>query len=136
MIEVKRSSEDKWKEVLEFYPAMGLDEQHWYQEAMLSRCHSHGMATCVVDVMQRWLLVQCTHATISFTGSRKHFPDEAARDLVRTFTAQLERVVGGLPDRSVGRSVEELARDLPREGHLSESDMGTYIGALVGQDVG
>jgi len=136
VIEVKRSSEDKWKEVLEFYPAMGLEEQHWYQEAMLSRCHSHGMATCVVEVMQRWLQVQCTHATISFTGSRKHFPDGAARDLVRTFTEQLEQVVGGLPERSPGMSIEELAGDLPREGHLSEIDMGAYIGALVGLDVG
>ena len=115
---------------------MGLEEQHWYQEAMLSRCHSHGMATCVVDVMQRWLLVQCTHATISFTGSRKHFPDGAARDLVRAFTEQLEQVVGGLPERPAGISIEELACDLPREGHLSEIDMGAYIGALVGYDVG
>ena len=136
VIEVKRSSEDKWKEVLEFYPAMGLDEQHGYQEAMLSRCHSHGMATCIVDVMKRWLLVQCTHATISFTGSRKQFPEEAARDLVRTFTEQLEQVVGGLPERSAGVSIEELAGELPREGHLSEIAMGAFIGALVGDDVG
>ena len=86
--------------------------------------------------MKRWLLVQCTHATISFTGSRKHFPDGAARDLVRTFTEQLEQEVGGLPERSPGMSIEELAGDLPREGHLSEIDMGAYIGALVGLDVG
>ena len=136
VIEVKRSSEDKWKEVLEFYPAMGLDEQHGYQEAMLSRCHSHGMATCVVEVMQRWLPVRCTHATISFTGLRLHFPEEAARDLVRTFTEQLEHVVGGLAERSVGASIEELVRELPREGNLSEIQMGAYIGALVGEVVG
>ena len=132
VIEVKRGSEDKWKEVMEFYPAMGLPEQHEYQEAMLARCHSHGMATCVVSVMQQWLQVHCTKNTISFTGSRKHFPDEAARDLVRTFTEQLEHVVGGLAERSVGASIEELVRELPRDRSLTEMEMGAYIGALVG----
>ena len=135
MIEVKRASEDKWKEVMEFYPAMGLPEQHEYQQAMLARCHSHGMATCVVSVMQQWLLVHCTKDTISFTGSRKHFPDEAAKDLVRTFTDELEHVVGGLREKSHGISIEELARDRPREGHLSEGETGTCIAALVGYEV-
>jgi hypothetical protein len=137
VIEVKRASEDKWKEVMEFYPAMGLPEQHEYQEAMLARCHSHEMATSVVSVMHRWLQVHCTKDTISFTGSRKHFPDEAAYDLVRTFTDELEHVVGGLREQSHGISIEELgdSQALPREGHLSEGETGTCIGALVGYEV-
>ena len=105
VIEVKRASEDKWKEVMEFYPAMGLPEQHEYQEAMLARCHSNGMATCVVSVMQQWLQVHCTKNTISFTGSRKHFPDEAAIDLVRTFSEQLEHVVGGVAESGSVRNI-------------------------------
>ena len=93
------------------------------------------MAVCVVGVMQRWLPVCCTHATISFTGSRKHFSEEAARGLVSTFTEQVEHVVGALADRSRGESMEELAREWPCEGSLTDTEMGTYIGALVG-DVG
>ena len=37
-------------------------------------------------------------------GLGQHLPNEAAGDLVRTFTEQLEQVVGGLPVRSAGMS--------------------------------
>ena len=93
------------------------------------------MAVCVVGVMQRWLPVCCTHATISFTGSRKHFSEEAARGLVRTFTEQVEHVVGTLEERSRGASMEELAREWPCDGSLTDIEVGAYIGELVGDVV-
>ncbi len=92
-------------------------------------------AALAVGVMQERLKVRCTHATISCTGSRKHFPEEAARGFVRTFTEQLEHVVGRLDARSLGVNMEEHVRELPRDRPLTIPEVHDYIGALVGDAV-
>ena len=42
-------------ELLHFYPAMGLTKQHWAQQVLLARCHSHDMAVSVIDVIRQRL---------------------------------------------------------------------------------
>ena len=44
--------------------------------------------------------------------------------------------MGRLDERSLGASMEELVRELPRDGSLTEVEVGAYNGALVGEAVG
>ena len=85
-----------------------------------------------MGVIRRCLGVCCTQSTISFTGSPTNFPEEAATSLVRTFTEQVEQIVGSLGERSVGMSMVELARERSCDDSLVGPELLLYISSLMG----
>ena len=48
------------KELLHFYPAMGLSKQHWAHQVLLARCYDHDGAVAVLEVVAEFL--QCRAA--------------------------------------------------------------------------
>ena len=43
------------KELLHFYPAMGLQKQHWAPQVLLARCYDYDVAVAVLEVVAEFL---------------------------------------------------------------------------------
>ena len=58
------------QELLYWYPAMGLSQQHWAQQVLLARCYSHDMVGSVLGVIHRELNipVACSFVDVAVPG--------------------------------------------------------------------
>ena len=84
-------------ELLHWYPAMGLPQQHWAQQVLLARCYSHDMAVSVIDVIKRRLGVDCARTLVEAAAPTGKWTEADVDGWKADFLERLEAKVGELP---------------------------------------
>ena len=93
-------------ELLHFYPAMGLTKQHWAQQVLLARCHSHDMAVSVIDVIRQRLGVNSAASLVEAAAPNDHSTDADA--VKAAFLSRLEHKCGGLRVKPLGEPLSDV----------------------------
>ena len=98
------------RELLHFYPAMGLTKQHWAQQVLLARCHSHDMAVSVIDVIRERLAVQSAASLVEAAAAKDNSADADA--VKNAFLSRLKRKIGDLPAALPGEPLSDVRHDV------------------------